>query len=94
MVHDPPYRRWPSILAAPQIAYNHRNRPPRQTLIPAGRRRPSRIAELDPLTGGPTAGHSSPRPRPARHPAYLPSRPARLDDFKTVNDPYGHPASV
>jgi diguanylate cyclase (GGDEF)-like protein len=91
MVHDPPHRRWPAILTAAAIGYTTGTVLTRHALIrqlTAARA----IAELDPLTGLPnrraliTEVH-------ARLAAGTPTVLALLDldDFKTVNDTYGHP---
>jgi diguanylate cyclase (GGDEF)-like protein len=91
MVHPPPYRRWPAILAAAALGYTIGTVLTRQALIrqvAAARA----IADRDPLTGLPNR-----RALIAEVGARLATGTPTvlvlldLDDFKAVNDTYGHP---
>lgn len=91
MVNDPPHWRWPAILAAAAIGYTIGTVLTRQALIRqvAAVRA---IAELDPLTGLPNR-RALIAELHARLTTGIPTVLVLLDldDFKTVNDTYGHP---
>ncbi|HEY2672238.1 MAG TPA: GGDEF domain-containing protein [Rugosimonospora sp.] len=91
MVHDPPRRRWPALLTAGMLGYTAGTLVTRQTLLRQVATFRA-LAEHDPLTGLPNRrallaeAHTRLATRTPTVLALL-----DLDDFKTVNDTWGHP---